>query len=200
MTTWEAVAERGAEATLANGSILMRYGERTRHCYAIRSGEVMVTVTSRQGATLVLARRGPGSIIGLQSALDGEPRSATVTAATEVVAVVLGADELERLLRDRPDIALAELRRVSAQLREMTERFALQAEDLRSRILGVLETHVRETGDSVFRSTREEFAGWVGATREAVVRALRELDDDGVVALERGAIRLVRIRRRHPTT
>jgi CRP/FNR family transcriptional regulator, cyclic AMP receptor protein len=189
---WEAVAARGRQVTFAPGDVLLHHGEISRHCYAIRSGDVLVTATSTQGSTVVLARRGPGTVIGEIGALDGSPRSATVNARTEVTAVVLTADEFEELLRDEPELALAEIKRLSRQFRDLTERYSVRSEELRMRLLQLLETHARETGDPVFRSTREELAGWVGATREAVIRALRELEDEGKVALDRGSVALVR--------
>lgn len=192
MGIWEGVAARGAEVRFGPGAVLLHHGEVSRHCYAILEGEVLVTAASSQGATVVLARRGPGTVIGELAALDGEPRSATVRAVTDVRAVALGAAELESLLRDVPDLALAELRRLSRQLRAMTERVAGRSDDLRARLLGVLRTNALETGDPVFRSTREELAGWVGATREAVTRALRDLEADGAVTLRRGAVELAR--------
>ena len=59
------------------------------------------------------------------------------------------------------------------------------------RVMQLLETNADESGNPVFRSTREELAGWVGATREAVIRTLRELEAEGRVALRRGAVELV---------
>jgi CRP/FNR family transcriptional regulator, cyclic AMP receptor protein len=188
---WEAVDARGTAVRFAAGDVLFHHGDSTRHCYAIRSGEVLVTVSSTQGSTVVLARRGPGTVVGEQAALDGAPRSATVRAATDVDAVVLDAAQLESLLREQPEIALAELTRLSRQLREMSERYALRSEELRTRLLGLLATHFSATGEMAFRSTREELAGWVGATREAVTRTLRELEADGIVRLHRGAVELV---------
>lgn len=186
------MAARGVEVRFAAGSVLLHHGDTTRHCYAIRSGEVLVTASSSQGSTVVLARRGPGTVIGELAALDGAPRSATVRAVTEVVADVLAAADLEALLREQPDLALAELRRLSRQMRQLTERYALRGEELRTRLLDLLSTNLAETGDPVFRSTREELAGWVGATREAVIRTLRELEIEGIVALRRGAVELLR--------
>ena len=141
---------------------------------------------------MVLARRGPGALVGEQSALDGEPRSATVTAVTDVTAVVLTGEELEALLREHPELALAEIRRLSRQMRELTERYAIRSEDLRVRLLRLLETNAEETGDPIFRSTREELADWVGATREATIRALRDLEAGGAVSLARGTVELTR--------
>lgn len=190
MTIWDAVVDRGSEVRFSAGAVLLQHGETTRHCYAIREGDVLVTAASSRGSTVVLARRGPGTVIGEQAALDGEPRSATVRAITDVTAVLLAAPQLEAVLRDQPDLAVAELRRLSRQLRDLTERFALRGEEVKVRVMNLLETNARETGDPVFRSTREELAGWVGATREAVIRTLRELESDGLVTLRRGAVEL----------
>jgi CRP/FNR family cyclic AMP-dependent transcriptional regulator len=188
---WDAVIERGTEVKFASGSVLLQHGEMTRHCYAILSGEVLVTASSSRGSTVVLARRGAGALVGEQAALDGQPRSATVRAVTDVVALVLTSHELEALLLERSDLALNEVKRLASQMRELTERFALRGEDVRVRILNVLATNAGESGDPVFRSTREELAGWVGATREAVIRSLRELESDGSVRLRRGAVEWV---------
>lgn len=190
MGMWDAVAGRGTEVCFGPGDVLLHHGDVSGHCYAIRSGEVLVTATSTQGATVVLGRRGAGSVIGELGALNGSPRSATVRAIDAVKAVVLSAQEFEDLLRDDPDLALAELRRLSRQLSDLTERFSVRGEELRLRVLQLLSTHATESGDQVFRSTRQELAGWVGATREATIRTLRGLEDDGSVTLRRGAVEL----------
>lgn len=188
---WAAVDARGTEVRFDAGAVLLRRGEATRHCYAIREGEVLVTAASSQGATVVLARRGPGTVIGDLAALDGEPRSATVHAATDVVVVVLSAEQLEALFHEQPALALAELRRLSRQLRALTDRYTSRSEELRTRVVQLLSTHAAESGDPVFRSTRQELASWVGASREATIRVLRELEAGGQIALRRGAVELL---------
>jgi len=188
---WEAIAGRGTKVHFDIGEVLLHRGDLGRHRYAIRTGEVLVTATSSQGATVVLGRRGPGSVLGELAALEGAPRSATVRAATPVSAIVLQANDLETLLREEPDLALAELRRLSRQLRGLTQRYAMRSEELRTRLASLLFTHAVETDGPVFRSTREELAGWVGATREATIRALRDLETQGAISLRRGAVEIV---------
>jgi CRP-like cAMP-binding protein len=192
MEMWDAVAARGSEVSFSAGAILLHHGDHGQTCYAICRGEVLVTATSTQGATVVLGRRGRGALIGELGMWDGLPRTATVRATTDVVAVALSAPQLEGLLREEPDLAVAEIRRLARQVRDLTERYAMRGEELRMRIVQLLETHARESGDPVFRSTREELAGWVGATREATSRALRDLEASGRVTLSRSAVELVR--------
>lgn len=191
MSVWEAVVEHGRPVRFEAGDTLLTHGADGRHCFAIDRGVVLVTATSQQGATVVIARRGPGDVIGDLGALSGQPRTATASAATAVEARRLTADEFEGLLLSDPELAVAELRRVAAQLREMTERYSIRGEELRTRVMALLRTHADATGDPTFRSTREEMAGWVGATREAVTRVLTGLEADGVVRLDRGSVELV---------
>ncbi len=192
---WSVIAELGASRRFDEGQVLVHHGATTRYCYAIRSGTVLVTVTSTQGATLVLGRRGRGTLVGELAALEGAPRSATVTAKTEVDTYVLTAEQLHTILRDHPDWAITLLRQLAGRIRTLSERFALRSEDLRGRITGVLATHLEETGDPVFRSSREELAGWVGATREAVIRSLQQMRLDGAIDLRRGAVEIVNPRK-----
>jgi CRP-like cAMP-binding protein len=187
----DAIASHGRVVRFAVGDILIRQGEAGTHCYAIRSGEVLVSATTSAGSTVVLGRRGAGAVIGEMAALDPAPRSATVTARTDLVAVMLTAGELEELLLDQPALAVAELKRLVLQLRSLTERYAVGGATLRTRIVTLLETHRAETGVASLRSTRSELAGWLGASREAVSRVLHDLETDGVVHLTRKSVALV---------
>ncbi|MDH3299994.1 MAG: Crp/Fnr family transcriptional regulator [Acidimicrobiia bacterium] len=191
MVLWDAVSQLGTTVEFAPGSPLVHHGDNGSHCYAILEGEVLVTTTTRQGTRVVLGRRGPGTIIGELSALDPGGRSATVEARNAVRAVVLTARELEQLLRDDPDLALHELRRLAREVRSLTERYTVRGDELRGRVAQLLSTHAGETGEPRLRSTRQELADWVGATREAVIRTLKELERSGVIRLSRGAVEIV---------
>ncbi|MEZ5280232.1 MAG: Crp/Fnr family transcriptional regulator [Acidimicrobiales bacterium] len=191
VSMWEVVAERGTQVAFSAGQVLMRQGDIGTHCYALVEGEVLVEVTALSGSTAIIGRRGPGSVIGEMAALLAAERSATVTAHTDVVARVLRADELEAALAAEPELAVGELKRLARQLRDLTVRYSARGEDLTHRVLQILEMNAAETGSRVFRSTREELAGWVGATREAVTRTLRDLEKQGVVRLRRGSVELL---------
>ncbi len=76
----------------------------------------------------------------------------------------------------------------------------MRNEDLRARVVDFLSTHLQETGERSVGLTRQELADWVGVTREAATRTLRQLEQEGVVALGRGHVtvldpaRLARLR------
>ena len=188
---WRAVEDRGHPVEFKCGEALMHQGSTGRSCYAIVSGTTLVTATSTQGATLVLGRRFRGSLVGELAALEGAPRSATVTAKDDVTSIKLNWEDLHEIIRQHPDWSIQLLQHFAGRIRILSERFAMRSEDLQHRLLEVLVANYEESGDPVFRSTREELAGWVGATREAVVRSLQRMKSDGIVDLGRGTVRLL---------
>lgn len=188
---WKAIAKRGTKVTFAKGEVLMRQGEASTHCYALTEGEVLVTTLTSHGATVVLGRRTPGAVLGELGVLTESARSAEVRADSPVTAYVLTGDDLELLLREEPDIAVGEVKRLARQLRSLSDRYALRSEDVRARAAALLATHAAESGDSVFQSTRAEFASWIGASREAATRALADLEAEGFIGMRRGAVEVL---------
>lgn len=84
------------------------------------------TVEIRKGAVdgvdgQVVAQFGRGEFFGEMSLLDGQPRSASVIATSEVLCLVLNRADLQRQLRNDPEIALNMLVVLSRRLRRMTE-------------------------------------------------------------------------------
>lgn len=112
----EQIAQHVEEVPLAAGQALTREGEAGRECLLIVKGTARV---DKDGTTL--ARRGPGESIGEMALLDGEPRSATVTAETDVDLLVLSSRDFSRLLDSVPDLSRKLLMTLSQRLREADE-------------------------------------------------------------------------------
>jgi CRP/FNR family transcriptional regulator, cyclic AMP receptor protein len=71
------------EMDYAKGSVLMREGDIGRQAFVIVDGSVAVTLRGKQLAVL-----GRGEVVGEMALMDGEPRSATVTALEDVRTLV----------------------------------------------------------------------------------------------------------------
>jgi CRP/FNR family transcriptional regulator, cyclic AMP receptor protein len=101
---------------LAAGDVLARQGEIGREFVILLEGEVDV---ARDGK--VIAVRGPGDYIGEIALLDNQPRTATVTAKTDVAAEVLNRAEFASLLAAAPELSsrlMATLARRVAELED----------------------------------------------------------------------------------
>ncbi len=101
------------------GSTLIKQGDTGVGLYVIISGTVRITQANNPDkAEVDLGTAGPGSELGEMSLLDDLPRSATVTAVTDVTALLLPVWEFRTTLRSHPDIALRLLSVLSHRLRK----------------------------------------------------------------------------------
>jgi CRP/FNR family transcriptional regulator, cyclic AMP receptor protein len=112
------LAQLTTELEAARGAVLCREGEVGRECFVVREGEATVTIDGEEIATI-----GPGGVVGELALLDGEPRVATVRAATDMRLLVLSRPEFNRVLADMPSVSRGILESVGARLRAADERF-----------------------------------------------------------------------------
>ncbi len=114
---------------IASGTEFIREGdvEDTDFMVLILDGEVTVeslVVSSLSQRTVTV--QGPGSMHGELSLLDGQPRSATCTACTDLRCAVLTREAMMRLLQDDPRIGaklmMAMAMRISDRLRDNTDK------------------------------------------------------------------------------
>ena len=107
------------ERTYSPGSKLIKQGDTGVGLYVITNGTVHITrANDPDKAELDLGTVGPGNVLGEMSLLDDLPRSANVTAVSEVTALLLPVWEFRTTLRSYPDIALRLLATLSRRLRK----------------------------------------------------------------------------------
>ena len=107
------------ERNYSAGSKLIKQGDIGVGLYVITDGTVRITKeTDPDKPELDLGTVGPGNVLGEMSLLDDLPRSANVTAVSEVTALLLPIWEFRTTLRNQPDIALRLLSTLSRRLRK----------------------------------------------------------------------------------
>ena len=99
---------------LVAGDVLARQGEIGREFVILLEGEAEVARDRK-----VIAVRGPGDYIGEIALLDNRPRTATVTAKTDVAAEVLNRAEFSSLLADAPDLSSKLMATLARRLAEL---------------------------------------------------------------------------------
>jgi CRP-like cAMP-binding protein len=98
--------------------VLMREGEETTFALVLLDGVVKATGTVRDGTQELLAIRVGGDMVGEFAAIDGRPRSATITTCGTVVARAFSRADLRDCMRRDPEIAQAIKVSVVAKLRD----------------------------------------------------------------------------------
>ncbi len=94
------------------GAMLCHEGRPGASCFVLLQGHVDVFKASAGGGRR-LAVLGPGSLVGQMSLVDSSPRSASMRADTEVVALEIGRDVFERLVRAATPFALRFQRQIA---------------------------------------------------------------------------------------
>lgn len=196
-----AVRAIGTERSYEAGSTLAHEGELPTHTMVILDGRVKVGRDTADGKERIIELRSSGDLIGELGLFDDRPRIAKMVAVDEVRVLVIDAKRFLELLAERGTIAVVVLASVSEKLRQATDRrLSWGTSDTLTKVSGRLVELAGNAGNGSgevveIRSpfTQQELAEWVGVSREAIVLALRELRNRGVIETGRRTIRLLDI-------
>ena len=118
----DALEEMGEPQTFAAGTVIFEQGGTPDCVLLVRGGRVRIAARGSAGEEILLAERGPGELLGDLSGIDGQPRSASVTALDEVRGLVVPLRAFRGFLLDHPRAALSLLELISRRLREAEAR------------------------------------------------------------------------------
>jgi CRP/FNR family cyclic AMP-dependent transcriptional regulator len=107
------IAQLTEEIEVPAGRVLIRQGDPGREAFVICDGRAKATVRGKKSAHL-----GPGECFGEMALLDAAPRSATVTAESDMRLIVLGSREFSTLIEDTPVIGRRVLEAVAERMRQ----------------------------------------------------------------------------------
>jgi CRP-like cAMP-binding protein len=197
----EGIRRLGTPRRYRATEVIFRQGEDSDYTVVVDRGVVKVSTLSPDGYETVLAIRSVGEIVGELAALDGKPRSATVTALTDVDVIVVLGEHFRSYLCGHSRVAIAMLRRVVDRLRDADRHRAEHgAYSVMARVAGLLLDLARMHRDSsgvsdgavVAPLSQVELAGAVGASLAAVAKVLRRLRSEGLIATDRRRVTILR--------
>lgn len=102
------------------GQILFKKGEEGNAMFMIEQGQIDIFITSGNQEK-VLRSCFAGDVFGEMSLLDGQPRSASARALTDLVVMELRRDDFMRFIQSRPHMILIVLRFLTAKVRDTTK-------------------------------------------------------------------------------
>jgi CRP-like cAMP-binding protein len=118
----EDVSRRLKPVRYRQGETIIREGDRGQELFFIESGRVRVVRGSGAKASL-LGELGAGDLVGEMALLTGAPRSATVTAVSDLNLWSLSQADFDALVAAYPHLGLALSRLLSERLRHVDEQF-----------------------------------------------------------------------------
>lgn len=117
------------------GTVFIQEGDKhnTDYMVLVLDGEVTVeSIVVSRTTPVTTAVLGAGSLLGEMGIVDGEPRSATCTATSNVRAAVLPRSALEQLITDQPAIGAKFMMsislRIAERLRDTADKLKLYAQ------------------------------------------------------------------------
>lgn len=184
------------------GRTLVEKGSRSTDVFFLLEGRAKVLLYSSSGREVCVHNIGPGDTFGDIAVLDGEPRSASIMAASELRVAVMRARDFMTCLESSPAAALWLARNLASGVRRLTEQvFELSALNVQARIhcelLRLAQGGERSNGGVEVRPapTHAELASRIGTHREAVTREMRVLSDDGIIRYGRRSLIIVDLAR-----
>jgi CRP/FNR family transcriptional regulator len=184
--------------TCATGEAVLIEGQPCQGLFFVVEGQVRLVRSSGEGREHVLRVLGPGATFNDVAVFDGGPNSDGAVAVGPTVVGFIPKASMIALVDRHPEVARAALKLLSSRQRTLgavVEDLALR--DVTTRVarllLGCMGRHehiVDQAPEACARITHQEIASMVGSVREVVQRALKELERDGAIGLERTRIRI----------
>lgn len=160
--------------------------------FLLKKGQVQIYRLAPNGKKLVVATLGPGAIFGEMSLVGQGMHNTFAEAVDDCLLCVMSRADVERLMRDKPDVAFRFLEtmghRVSA-LEEHLEDIAFKS--IPARLAGLLLRLAGEQGSDDLRGfTHQDLSEMLGTYRETITQTLNEFKAQGVIAIGRKRITL----------
>ena len=180
-----------APVDVPEGAVLFRPGETVNGFVIVLRGRIEVYLTGLSGREILLYTVEPGqscvqSTLGL---MGGEDYSGEAVAHTACEIVLVPRDTFLRLMDDDPGFRGFVFAAFAARLQSMMhllDRVAFQRIETR-----LAECLLARAEGGRINATHAEIAVMIGTAREVVSRRLDALARRGIVALERGVVRIL---------
>jgi len=161
--------------------------------YFLKRGRVRLYRMTSSGKKVILMDLTPPALFGSMALVGQEMSGEFAEAAEESLICSVGRHALERLLHRRPDVALRLLDLLGRRLYEVERRVEeMAALTARQRLAALLLRFANAGMDAVSGFTQDELAEMSGTVRQTVARTLGRWRRDGVVAVRRRSIRILR--------
>jgi CRP-like cAMP-binding protein len=187
------IEKASSERTYGRGEVLLLEGDPCIGLHAVKSGMVRVFKSSPQGREHVVQVARAGDTFNDIPVFDGETNPASAVALEQSTVLTIPRATVLSLIVNCPPAAgivglfAGRLRRLTTLVGDLSFRSVI------SRLAkALLEVAVPADGASpVQRLTQEEMAAMVGTVRDVIGRALRLLEKQGAIKLQRQRIVVV---------
>ena len=198
----EAIGDLTPMSSVGKGTLITTPFDEHRVLYLLKKGKVRIYKINPQGKQFTLGFLSGGNVFGEVETLSTGTRNVFVEAVDDTLLCVLSKPDLERMLRQRPELALKLLELLSERVREMEDFLETMAlSDVKTRLVYLLVKLARtfsirggEFAEIELRLSHQELAEMDGSTRETVTLMLADLSRSEIVKARRRKIAVHQVR------
>ena len=182
----------GVHKTYGEGEEIFAQGDTPRFVPVIVRGKVKMLRYPEPGKELIIGIFRSGEIFAMPPAMDGKNYPATAVAMEETVMLTLPLLNFRRLLAESAEFSAIVLGQMCGLLRETAETMQNLAtpspENRVGTVLLQLAKKEQRHFDVKINVRRQDIAEMAGLATETAIRAVKRLEDKGLVTIERGKI------------
>ena len=172
--------------------LIMRAGEKSNNIYYILEGSVSVHTEDENGRELILDYIGPGNFVGeLGLFIEEGQRSACIRARTECEIAQTSYEKFKEMCWQQPGLLFELTKQIANRLLRTSRKISgLAFLDVAGRIASALlglasdSEAITHPDGMMIKITREELGRLVSCSREVAGKALRTLEEQGLIQVD----------------
>lgn len=182
-----AMDRRITMSTCATGKIFYMPEDSGEVLFLLKKGQVQIYRLAPNGKKLVVSTLGPGAIFGEMALVGQGMHNTFAEAIDECVLCVMSRADVERLVREKPDVAFRFLEAMGGRLTELeTHLEDIAFKSMPARLAGLLLRLAAEQGGNELRGyTHQDLSEMLGTYRETISQILNEFKAQGLIDIGR---------------
>lgn len=192
--------ERGARIRkYPKGAAIYLPNDVSDAAYLLAEGRVRICSTTPEGKQSILALIEVGELFGELAIIDSTLREERAEAAQSATVVLLPGEQLRSMMEQTPGLAMGITRLIGLRRKRIERRlrsllFRSNRERLTQLLVDLVEQYGVATTAGIELSVKlshQDLAAIIGATRETVTTVLGELQQEGLVRIQRQKLTLL---------
>lgn len=180
-------------STVQRGRVFYRPEEPGEVMFILKEGRVQLYRISPEGKKLVITTLGPHTLFGEMALLGTKMHNTFAEAIDDCLICVMSRTDLERLILNKPQVALRILEITGKRLRDAEERLENMAfKGIPARLASLLlRLSAEQESADISGLTHQDLAESVGTYRETATQVLNDLKAQGLIEIGRKRISIV---------
>lgn len=198
-STLDKIAALGNFRKFEKESVILLENETGSALFVIVNGKVKVSRTSDDGREVILTILTDSDFFGEMAILDGQNRSANVTAIEDTELFLIQRSDFLDLLYNHPEVSISLLTELTKRLRGADMKIkSLSLKDAEGKVatvilqladdIGKIKQGVVEIDKLPFQ---HDLANMAGTSRETISRTLHSFSKKGLIELEGNKLRII---------